>query len=159
MRWRDLGITVALLLFFAPWLTAQTIPVALPSNTAGSFYASTAFTTGSAGKVCWSSTTSPSGTPDACLVRNGAASLTTTNGSTGPAALSLAGTTRVLALPAGALGVATVSTASVGNTGQGGRLVLVCGPAAGTGSWLLYTGTSNTPTVLANGVGAGLIGC
>ena len=73
--------------------------------------------------------------------------------------LSTTGTQISLALPAGSIGMATSSTATTGNTGQGGRLVVVCGPVAGTASLLFYAGTSNTPVVLANGVGGGLIGC
>lgn len=94
------------------------------------------------------------------LGSNAIASGVVTNGNDGssPSAFSLAGS-RVLAVSAGGLGLATVATSSVGITGQGARLVVVCGPTSGTSSLLYYSGTSNTPVTLANAVGGGLIGC
>lgn len=107
----------------------------------------------------WSSTSDASVSPDTGVCRQGAASVTVANGTTGPGSIQTAGTNNPLAIPLGAIGIATSATSTVGNTGQGGRLVVVCGPTAGTASLLFYAGTSNTPVTLANAVGGGLIGC
>lgn len=160
MKWSHLGLLAALLVVLIG-LSAQTQPVSIPfsGGATGATILSPAFITSSAGQLAWSSSTPATSTTDAGIARLGAASLTVTNGSTGKASWHTEGTALALAIPAGGIGVGTVSTTSVGNTGQGGRLVLVCGPTAGTGSLLFYAGTSNTPVTLANAVGGGLIGC
>lgn len=203
MKWRDLLLTLALLLVVAPYLTAQTMPaggmgsvsggvgrfadgtaaapgMAFAADTDTGWYRpganilaaaangttllwlpSTAnlATLGTTGQFAWSNAGDAAQSADTGLARLGAASVSVTNSTTGKASLHTEGTALTLAIPAGGLGLATVSTTSVGNTGQGARLVVVCGPVAGTSSLLYYSGTTNVPAVLANGVGGGLIGC
>lgn len=193
MKWRDLLLALALILVAAPFLTAQTVPVAVggfsglaPDGTLGApsysfagdpdtgFYRRASGAVGYAfngaagpefngtafGATGSGALSSVGFTSAGFLNGAGTASFTLTNAAgTGPSALAITGSARPIAVPPGAMGLATVSTSGIANAGQGARIMVVCGTVAGTVRIIAGAGTGLDYVSLTPNFGAGVIGC
>ncbi len=69
------------------------------------------------------------------------------------------GSTTLMTVPNGTLGLAKTTPSNLAPGPVGARLEVQCGTSSGTAKLVMYAGTSTTPTTVVDNVGGGVAGC